>query len=117
MTDTTVARDHDRGNTEWRDAEARYRTASERLSQAQRHAAGLSGDVDEVAVTDHVEAARALIETPATHITHVAVKIRAADNMLALSASYPELPSILVRDICEIVGLHDPDQSALPNRI
>lgn len=117
MTDETVARHGERGNTEWMEAEARYRTASEALEEATSQASGGSGDVNDTAVMAHAAAARALIETPATHLAHIAVKIRAADNLLGLTASYPELPKILLDDIFGLLGLYDPDGAALPPSI
>lgn len=117
MTDETVARHGERGNTEWTEAEARYRTASEALEEATNQASGGTGDVNDAAVMAHAAAARALIETPATHLAHIAVKIRAADNLLDLTASYPELPKILLDDIFGLLGLYDPDGAALPPSI
>lgn len=117
MTDDRVARTPRRGKTEWSEAEARYRTASEALRTAMIDSQAKDVDVDDSLARNHSVAAKALIETPATHLGHVAVKIRAADNLLGLTASYPLLPDLLLADLFGMMGLNGPDGETLPPRV
>lgn len=117
MTDDTVPRERSRGNTGWTEAEHRYRSAAEALRSATVDAAGEGADVDDAVASDHQLAGKLLLETPATHLGHVAIKIRAADNMLGLATSYPDLPGLLLKDIFGMMGLPEPDGAALPPRI
>jgi len=79
--------------------------------------AGEGADDDDAVARDHQLAGKLLLETPATHLGHVAIKIREADNMLGLATSYPDLPELLLKDIFGMMGLPEPDGAALPPRI
>jgi hypothetical protein len=58
-----------------------------------------------------------LIFTPATHVLHVAQKVRAIDNLTGLSANWPGVADILTQDLMQIVGVSDGEKSILPKAI
>lgn len=117
MTDSTVPPERSWGNTDWADAEHRYRTAVEAFQSATVRAEIEEADVDDAVARDHVQAGKSLLETPATRLGHVAIKIRAADNLLGLATSYPDLPGLLLKDLFGMMGLPITDGPALPPRI
>jgi hypothetical protein len=59
----------------------------------------------EATVRKHDAAARALIYTPASHVVHIAQKLRAIDNLFAVSLTHPGLIEILTLDLVRLVGL------------
>lgn len=114
MTDTTLANPAPASDSAWGEVLAEYRDACTAFHAEVGRAQHSGRDIDPSIADAHAWAARALIETPATHIVHIGQKIRAADNLVNLAALYPRLPDILLRDLFGLIGIEAGDQRLLP---
>jgi hypothetical protein len=114
MTDTTLANPAPASDSAWSQMLAEYREACTVLHAEVASARHSGNDINQTAAEAHAWAARALIETPATHIVHIGQKIRAADNLVNLAQLYPRLPDILLRDLFGLIGIDAVDQRLLP---
>lgn len=114
MTDNTLANPAPTSDSAWASVLAEYREACTSLEAEVARARNAGDDISEDAAASHAWAARALIETPATHLVHIGQKIRAADNLVNLAALYPGLPDILLNDLFGLLGIDSGDQRLLP---
>lgn len=103
--------------SEWAKALENYRKACAEVQRAIAQSSEDGGDIPLDPVDAHESAARTLIFTPATHVLHVAQKVRAIDNLTGLSANWPGVADILTQDLMQIVGVSDGEKSILPKAI
>jgi hypothetical protein len=114
MTDTILPGYPSVRESDWSKALAEYKDACNAMRGAAIAIEASGKDMPEATVRKHDAAARALIYTPASHVVHIAQKLRAIDNLFAVSLTHPGLIEILTLDLVRLVGLEGCDEPVLP---